>query len=697
MAVIKVGNNSIGKISVIEPYDDPVGSSRETFEPWTRPSDWLDMPVISSGERLVMLISVPSGFDNEHYSFYLRGTKDKTNRYQTDITVDWGDGTVERSGSYTSNTSNDYHRVYHKYNFEDLPEETEIRYNGHTCRQAMFTAIAHSGYDLLDLYDCYQRWNPDVTSNSYANSRINGTNKPQILEIELDSESGIYLRMGRSNKSFSNLHKASINLPNTIEMFYWFDNCYNLREVTIPSGSTSNVTNIEFAFHYCQRLTELPFFDTSNVTNGYAAFAQLKNLDTIPHYDLSNVQKCHSMLCWNPRVRSYPDFDLTAATGYEYCFTNCRSLESVDNIQFNNTATRHESMFNACYRLKSAPETLGFENSVVTNSVFSECYDLRSVPKINISNSTIMSSMFSNCLRLSYLDITCTGTGITNLNSTFRNMGTHNAQSTILKFTGFDNLPNLTGCQNTFDYCRKITELPYIDTSNVTRFTAFASNCWYLQKVPNYDTSSATSTQSMFSSCYNLREVPEFDLPNCTYAVSMFSSCYLLEKIPSGVFSIPYAQSLFNACKTFKEIPSGTIINTTAANVNAGSRLISQNHNLTNLDNLAGFASGCYAREMFRDNYSLKSFPEVDGSEILDAVSMFYNCSALEKCGLSGIRVGIGFYNCLLGSGAIYDIIDRLGSGVTGQTLDVRENYGVGFLHPDTLAIATAKGWTVLT
>ena len=92
-------------------------------------------------------------------------------------------------------------------------------------------------------------------------------------------------------------------------------------------------------------------------------------------------------------------------------------------------------MFYACYRLKSAPETLGFENSTVTNSVFNECYDLRSVPKIDVSNCTDISSMFGNCLRLSYLDITCTGTGITSLNSTFRNVGSHNAQSTIFKFT----------------------------------------------------------------------------------------------------------------------------------------------------------------------------------------------------------------------------------------------------------------------
>ena len=94
MAVIKVGNNSIGKISVIEPYDDPIGTPEYKLEPWVRPSEWLDMPVINSGdEKTAILLFIPSG---EPYQVTMRvqGIESSTSTYvrPTYSTIDCGDG-----------------------------------------------------------------------------------------------------------------------------------------------------------------------------------------------------------------------------------------------------------------------------------------------------------------------------------------------------------------------------------------------------------------------------------------------------------------------------------------------------------------------------------------------------------------------------------------------------------------------------
>ena len=697
MAVIKVGNNSIGKISVIEPYDDPFGNSVETPEPWVRPSNWLDMPVISSGEYVSMLIAIPSG-DNEHYSFYLRGALDSNNYYRTDMTVDWGDGTVERSGSYTNNTSNQYHRVYHKYNFEDLPQESEITYGGRAVRQAIFTAVAHSGFDNISINDAYQRYNPEITSNSYASSRVQNRQQSNVLEIDIVSQSGRYLRMGNNYRAYGNLHKASINMPSTIDMYSWFDHCYNLRELIIPSGSTSNVTDMYRAFVSCDRLTELPFFDTSNVTNAYAAFNAFRSLQSMPNYDLSNVQNCESIFGSNHKIKNYPDFDLSNATTLRHAFSYNYKLESVDNITFNDSATNHNFMFAYCTRLKTYPPTLNFNLSDDCQSVFFDCHSLSLVPnKINVSNARYLDSMFHNCLRLPSVEVINTGTALRQCQSMFRNMGTSCITTTNIKLTGWENLPNLNYASSMFSYCRQLVSAPFLDTSNVIDLNSFFGYCYELKDVPHYDTSSATRTDSMFSQCYLLRKVPEFNLSNCTNAQSMFQTCRLLENIPSGLFDVERCSHACYECNGLTEIPSGVIFRQTNNSTQASYNFFGNCIRLSDFQNMGGFASGCNTNNMFRTNIALTEFPDSDGSQFSDSAGMFNYCHNLERCGLSGVKTSIGFYDCLLGSGALYEIINNLASGVTSKTLDVRENYGVGFLHPDTLAIATSKGWTVTT
>ena len=56
MANLKVGNTNIGKISIIEPFKE-IGAnpSQLDYQPhreaWVRPTEWLDMPNIGSGDN----------------------------------------------------------------------------------------------------------------------------------------------------------------------------------------------------------------------------------------------------------------------------------------------------------------------------------------------------------------------------------------------------------------------------------------------------------------------------------------------------------------------------------------------------------------------------------------------------------------------------------------------------------------------
>lgn len=51
MAKLKFGNTNIGKISIIEPPETPIVEVAEPSGTWTRPSHWLDLPTINSGEH----------------------------------------------------------------------------------------------------------------------------------------------------------------------------------------------------------------------------------------------------------------------------------------------------------------------------------------------------------------------------------------------------------------------------------------------------------------------------------------------------------------------------------------------------------------------------------------------------------------------------------------------------------------------
>ena len=166
-----------------------------------------------------------------------------------------------------------------------------------------------------------------------------------------------------------------------------------------------------------------------------------------------------------------------------------------------------------------------------------------------------------------------------------------------------------------------------------------------------------------------------------------------LEEFPSGMF-VDY-----NSCPSnihefygnFKEIPdivlSGITTNAGNSNVSIGG---------ANLEKVNNIEFGPYAKNLFSGK-GIVEFPEIDMSPIQDANGMFSSCRNLSRVRGTGLAVSTTFYQCYLGSGAITEIFENLASGVSGQTIDLQRNYGAYILHPDTIAIATSKGWTVTT
>ena len=160
MAVIKVGNNSIGKISVIQPYEDSTGKSTHFYdidpEPWVRPSEWLDMP--TDDNMVAALIFVPSGAHDFTVSAYARGTGTSSNNNPTYIPIDWGDNTsgLIYGTRHDNSNYNGYFSSFHKmYDYDLLSPSTEIEIGGTTGRQVLIKldgSVSGIGYfSLRDL------------------------------------------------------------------------------------------------------------------------------------------------------------------------------------------------------------------------------------------------------------------------------------------------------------------------------------------------------------------------------------------------------------------------------------------------------------------------------------------------------------------------------------------------------------------
>lgn len=100
------------------------------------------------------------------------------------------------------------------------------------------------------------------------------------------------------------------------------------------------------------------------------------------------------------------------------------------------------------------------------------------------------------------------------------------------------------------------TEIPQLDTSNVTTMTQMFSYCTNLTTIPQLDTSNATGMILMFNKCTNLTTIPQLDTSKVTNMNSMFCGCTALTEIPqlntSNVIEMSW---LFQDCTNLTTVP----------------------------------------------------------------------------------------------------------------------------------------------
>ena len=726
MAVIKVGNNSIGKISVIQPYEDPTGKSTHFYdidpEPWVRPSEWLDMP--TDDNTVAALIFVPSGAHDFTVSVYGRGTGTSSNNSPTYIPIDWGDNTSGLIyGTRIDNSNyNGYFSSHHKmYDYDLLSSDTEIEIGGTTARQALIKldgSVSGIGYfslrplsgndfgyqnrrDAVERkYEYYDPSGVIRTAPTRSNYRRNYQTST-LLEVYASGTSitGCKLSDDYPEGRHRYLEKAYLNIGNLggdVDHFY---QAINLQDVYFPSGATTGKTSFLNMFNGCRKLKSIPVFDTSSATDMRGTFGNCKSITSLPYFDTSNVTNWQSTFAHCVNLKTIPDLDFSSALDLSSTFSN--------NYQL----THIPSGFNA-------PAATGW------NHTFYRCISLTAVPKFDMSSATYIHAMYRECRKLQTpIEIDCPNLITNNNNPTYlfdschelreihiKNLG--NARNYQRMFNSNTNLQKLTwdnasgvqptGTQNMFSSCHKLKEIPKINFSEVTYSHQAFAYMYSLIKPPTLDLSKIENSSHMFHYCYNLQEVNfENVRVNATgnnwNVDNMFSYCDNLRFI-SGVFEGPtstpnYMRYMFSRCFYLQDV-SHFIISGSASTSTNNAALFDNCQSLRKLPAEINTERGC--RAMFQHCHSIISVPAYDLSPSQDNQSMFNYCYSLRSCHASGISANIGFYRNYLSSGAITDIFNNLET-VSSATIDIRQNHGTSELHPDTIAIATGKGWTVST
>ena len=326
--------------------------SATTSDEWIRPTDWIPIPDIATGEEVVYMLNAVYDNNSNFIAFLFQGN----------YTVDWGDGNIENVNSNI--------KAEHQYNYADCGNLSERGY-----KQALIKVTPQGGQHLSYI-NLQQTTNIGSSKNSYVLDII--LNVPYFNLIYDNLFSG-------SSQFFPCLERFFIleigNITTTINMF---SNMTSLQ--SIPLFNTSNVISMQYMFSKCNKLKSVPLFNTSNVLDMSYMFEECHSLITIPLFDTSSVTTMHRMFfdCFN--LNAIPVLNVGNVTTMVYMFYTCKLLESVE---FNTISTPIDMsyMFYNCSSLKYV--TLGDLGNVVTfNIIFYGVTNQTIVRLINLKKST---------------------------------------------------------------------------------------------------------------------------------------------------------------------------------------------------------------------------------------------------------------------------------------------------------------------
>ena len=272
-------------------------------------------------------------------------------------------------------------------------------------------------------------------------------------------------------------------------------------------------------------------------------------------------------------------------------------------------------------------------------------YDKSKIKKIDlkmldISNVTMMGSMFERCSGLTSLDLTGLDTSnVTNMDSMFcgcsglTNLDLTPLDTSKVKYMGYMffgcsgltsldltplNTSNVTSMSDMFSGCRGLTSLDLtpLDTSKVTNMEGMFSSCRGLAKLDlsPMNTSKVTNMHGMFSYCSGLTslDLAPLDTSKVTDMDSMFSYCSGLTSLdltPLDTSKVTNMGYMFRSCSGLTSLDLTPL-------------------DTSNVTDMHGMFSDCSGLTSF-------DLTPLDTSNVTSMKYMFYGCSGLTSFDLT--------------------------------------------------------------
>ena len=442
-----------------------------------------------------------------------------------------------------------------------------------------------------------------------------------------------------------------------VSLYYAWGYGRNLRSLDISNLSTPNVTDMQYCFSFCGRLTgtlDLRNFSVPKIVNLAYAFS---NCTAIEYIDIRG---------WELPILSY----------INGCFNGCNALKEIkgiDNIYIDNCTTL-SSTFADCYSLKEL-DLSHWNTANVTSfsSLFNNCNSLTSlnIANWNTSKVTTFANTFANCMSLEYIDVKNWDTSkSTSFAGTFS--GCRSVK--ILDLSNWTNA-TLTTVGTMFQFCHSLQYLNILNitiTSSCTNVYAMFNGCWCLKEInlnSNWDMSglsnSSSATASMFSNCYSVEKITGIknwqfyctnslasEFSNCynlkvldvsgwrvntiTSFANMFSNCYSLENLDISQWNVQSATSLASMFQNNYHLKELNLANWNTENCTTFASMFSGCRSLTTIGNLSNWntAKVTTIADMFMDCRSLKEINGLsnwDVRKITTAAELFYNTRSLTE------------------------------------------------------------------
>ena len=345
---------------------------------WIRPTDWLPIPTIASGEEVFYMLSqVNNVADGNFEAFSFTGN----------YKVDWGDGNIE---NFASNV-----QANHSYNWADVGNVTSEGY-----RQALIKVTPQAGQHLT-AFD-FQKFYPGTSNQTSSNFLDIVYSAPYLADGQGSAgfyRGGVYRyhnycqRVWILDKGFcTNMYAA----------FYTYFR--NLEKVILPD--MSDVTDANFMFQKCSSLKLIDLFDTSGLTTAEQMFQGCYSLSSVPDFDFSNVITCSSMFS-SSGIKHFSSNTLTIATGLSNLFASCSNINRISlNIPL---ATNLNNLATNAYSLQELEINGG--NLLNLQTSFSFCNALKKVTLTGTQNVTDMYGLFyqNSSIREIVVDATSVG------------------------------------------------------------------------------------------------------------------------------------------------------------------------------------------------------------------------------------------------------------------------------------------------